>query len=341
MPKTPHTSAPSRDVGLEIASENRAMLGRRERQYWRGIGATEDTAAVARLCLPTFGSDLLPSRSRTRFAAGRTVHALREGALVRILPHRSGDGALREARRLGQVDSGVSDGDQVAPDRSQLAQRQRAGEAAELLDVRAPGRDHDAAVTLGEEVGGAGLDADPAEDRFLGHGHGEPAPRCVVGASQEAPLGGRGEEPVQPPLVLEIRRRDTPSRLAEHYLLVDGAVDCGGAVAGDEDDVARGPEAGAECEGGVVEHADDADDRGRVDRPAMVLVVERDVARDDREAERLARERHALDRLGQLVADLRRLRVPEVEAVRDRGGTGARAGDVAGRLADGAPAAPG
>src|ERR671935_3232877 len=127
MPKTPHTSAPSRDVGLEMASENRAMLGRRERQYWRSIGATEDNAA-------------------RRFAAGRTVHALREGALVRILPHRGGDGALIEARRLGQVDSGVSDGDQVAPDRSQLAQRQRAGEAAELLDVRAPGRDHDAAV---------------------------------------------------------------------------------------------------------------------------------------------------------------------------------------------------
>src|ERR687888_2777864 len=66
---------------VSMASENRAMLGRRERQYWRSIGATEDNAAVARLCLATFGSDLLPSRSRTRFAAARTDRTLRGGAL--------------------------------------------------------------------------------------------------------------------------------------------------------------------------------------------------------------------------------------------------------------------
>src|SRR5919198_12567 len=74
---------------VSMASENRAMLGRRTcqaagltgfgtrllsrqahtGQCWRSIGATKNTAAVARRCLATFGSDLLPSRSRTRFAA--------------------------------------------------------------------------------------------------------------------------------------------------------------------------------------------------------------------------------------------------------------------------------
>ena len=54
----------------------------------------------------------------------------------------------------------------------------------------------------------------------------------------------------------------------------------------------------------VVQQADHADHRRRMDRPAEVLVVEGDVARHHRQAERLAGQRHALDRLGQLVADL-------------------------------------
>ena len=99
------------------------------------------------------------------------------------------------------------------------------------------------------------------------------------------------------------------------------------------------PEAGLDGQLGVVQHADDAHHRRRVDRPAEVLVVERHVARDHRQAERLAGQRHALDRLGQLVADLAGLGVAEVEAVRHRGRPRARAGDVAGRLADGAHAA--
>ena len=76
--------------------------------------------------------------------------------------------------------------------------------------------------------------------------------------------------------------------------------------------------------------------------PAVVLVVERDVARDDRQAERLAGQRHALDGLGELVADVSpRLGVAEVEAVGDGGRPGAGAGDVPGRLADGAHPAAG
>ncbi len=74
------------------------------------------------------------------------------------------------------------------------------------------------------------------------------------------------------------------------------------------------------------------DHRGRVDRPAVGLVVERHVAGHDRDAERLARLGHALDRLGELPGDLRLLGVPEVEAVRDRKREPAGARDVPCRL---------
>ena len=47
----------------------------------------------------------------------------------------------------------------------------------------------------------------------------------------------------------------------------------------------------------VRDEPDRADDRRRVDRAAVRLVVERDVARDDREPERVAGRRHAVDRL--------------------------------------------
>ena len=66
-----------------------------------------------------------------------------------------------------------------------------------------------------------------------------------------------------------------------------------------------------------------------MDRPAVGLVVERDVAGDDRDAERLAGSRHAFDRLRELPGDLRLLGVAEVEAVGDRERLAAGAGDVA------------
>ena len=80
---------------------------------------------------------------------------------------------------------------------------------------------------------------------------------------------------------------------------------------------------------------DTADHGRRVDRAPVGLVVERDVAGDDGHAEGLARLRHPLDRLGELPGDLRLLRVPEVEAVRDRDRRSARTGDVSSGLEDG------
>ena len=89
----------------------------------------------------------------------------------------------------------------------------------------------------------------------------------------------------------------------------------------------------------VRDEADAADDRRRRDRAAVGVVVERHVPGDDRDAERLAGERHPLDRLGELPADLRLLRVAEVEAVGERERLAADARDVARRLENGELAA--
>ena len=64
-----------------------------------------------------------------------------------------------------------------------------------------------------------------------------------------------------------------------------------------------------------VDEPDTADDRRRMDREPVGLVVERDVSGDDRDSERLAGERHPLDRLRELPGDLGLLGIPEVEAV--------------------------
>ena len=109
------------------------------------------------------------------------------------------------------------------------------------------------------------------------------------------------------------------------------------AGAGEQDRVTRLPAARDAAD--VGHEADAADDRRRVDRPAVGVVVERDVPRDDRDAERLAGERHPLDRLGELPADLRLLGVAEVEAVGEAERLAADARDVAGGLEHGELAA--
>ncbi len=85
----------------------------------------------------------------------------------------------------------------------------------------------------------------------------------------------------------------------------------------------------------VLEQPDAADDRSRVDRATVGLVVERDIAGHDRHAQRLASLRHPLDRLGELPGDLALLGVAEVEAIGQPDRLGAGAGNVAHRLEHG------
>ena len=95
----------------------------------------------------------------------------------------------------------------------------------------------------------------------------------------------------------EIERRGPARELAVERLVL-GAVERQRGLAGEEDRVALAPRAGDGAD--VRDEPDAADHRRRVDRPSVRLVVERDVAGDDRDAERLAGLRDALDRLGQL-----------------------------------------
>ena len=67
----------------------------------------------------------------------------------------------------------------------------------------------------------------------------------------------------------------------------------------------------------VVEHADAADRRRRQDAAAVGLVVERDVAGDDREIERPAGLADAADAADELAHDLRPLGIAEIEVVGD------------------------
>ena len=90
---------------------------------------------------------------------------------------------------------------------------------------------------------------------------------------------------------------------------------------------------------GVLDHADDADDRRRQNRAAVGLVVQAHVAAGDRNLERAARLAEPGDGLGELPHDLRPLRIAEVQAVgrADRHGAGAR--DVARRFGQRQPRA--
>ena len=81
--------------------------------------------------------------------------------------------------------------------------------------------------------------------------------------------------------------------------------------------------------GEVVDQADAADGRGRQDRAAIGLVVERDVAGHDREVERPAGLGDAADAADQLAHDLRPLGIAEIEIVGDRERPRADRGEVA------------
>ena len=82
----------------------------------------------------------------------------------------------------------------------------------------------------------------------------------------------------------------------------------------------------------VVDQAEHADDRRRVDVGAARRVVEGDVAADHRDPERFARLAHPVDHLGELPHHLGVLRVAEVEAVHERERPRAGARDVARRF---------
>src|SRR3546814_5239571 len=115
------------------------------------------------------------------------------------------------------------------------------------------------------------------------------------------------------------------------------------ALADREYDIAGALEADADRLVPILDHADAADRGGRQDRAAatgrLALVIEADVARDDRIVERAARLRHAVEAAHNLPHDFGALRVGEIEAVGDRERRRADRADIAPGFGDGLLAA--
>src|SRR5699024_2503560 len=101
------------------------------------------------------------------------------------------------------------------------------------------------------------------------------------------------------------------------------------------DRLARFPPAARGRAGDVVEDAEHADDRSRVDGHPAGLVVQGHIAAGDGDAHVLAGTGQRLDSLGELPHDLRVLGGAEVEAVGDRTRDGPGSGDIAVGLGQG------
>src|SRR6267378_4679094 len=101
------------------------------------------------------------------------------------------------------------------------------------------------------------------------------------------------------------------------------------------DDVAFLTEGDLQNLRGVIEDAEDADDRRRVDRLAEGFVVEADVAAGDGRVEGGAGFGEAVDGFAELPHHSGFFGAPEVEAIRGGDGAGTTASHVAGRLRDG------
>src|SRR5882757_11225682 len=115
----------------------------------------------------------------------------------------------------------------------------------------------------------------------------------------------------------EIDRRRRAALHSAQLAQIDRLAEPAGGLADHHDRIALALEGDRRRLLEIIEHADAADRWRRQDRAPVGLVVERDVARDDRERERLAGFRNAADTSDELAHDLRPLRIAEVEIVGD------------------------
>ena len=134
--------------------------------------------------------------------------------------------------------------------------------------------------------------------------------------SNQAPVGKRDEQRLQRALRRQIeRRRFSPDNVVHHFQVLAASELAGAIRAQQHDHVARLLETAVHDAIRVLEEADDADDRRGMDRAAVRLVVEADVAAGNRHAKGAACRADALNRLRELPHDRRPLGVAEVQAV--------------------------
>ena len=159
-----------------------------------------------------------------------------------------------------------------------------------------------------------GADTAAVERRF-GNGNGETAIRAVVRRPQQTLVCRSGEKGLKHLLGLEIDRRRPAANEIVRELQVLAPAQLAVILPKQQDDVTAVLKSPPHDAIGVLQQADDADDRCRVNRTTIGLVVEAHIAASNRHVERAARRPDALDRFRELPHDRRPLRVAEVEAV--------------------------
>ena len=159
----------------------------------------------------------------------------------------------------------------------------------------------------------------PPANRHLGERHGEPAVGAVVHAGDDAVDDEPRDEVVHAARGVEIGRRRQPAVEPVHHRGPFGPTELRLRLRTDEHEavaVAQGRRRRHRLE--LLDQADHTDDWGGVDVATARLVVEADVAADDREVERHARLAHPVDHLRELPHHLGVLGVAEVQAVHER-----------------------
>ena len=187
--------------------------------------------------------------------------------------------------------------------------------------------------------GNLGADAARVEAAF-GQRHRQATVGAIVGRPDQPLVGELHQQSLQRSLGLQIDRRRHATHQPVRHLQVFAAAQFAAIGAQGHDHVARRLKAPTNDMVGVLEQTHDANDRRRINRLTIRLVVEADVAAGDRHGERAAGGADAFNRPGELPHDLRPLRVAEIQAVGGAERPAAGAGDVARRFSDRQDGAP-
>ena len=176
--------------------------------------------------------------------------------------------------------------------------------------------------------------AEPRVEAAFCKRYREPAFGAVVRRPDEAGADRVDQQLLERALAIEVQCRRFASDQIVQKSQILAASELAPIIAEEHHPIAHGAELTSHRLARVLEQADDADHRRRIDRLAVGLVVEADVATSDRNIERATRVADPADGFRKLPHDLRALGIAEVEVVGGADRFAASAGDVAGRLGD-------
>ena len=188
--------------------------------------------------------------------------------------------------------------------RAELPRRDagRPGPRHHLLGDVGVNRDHVAPLVLAEPEGvgckrcAIELGADAGRHRHFGERDQEPAVGDIMHRGGDALDDQRADEIAGHALGRKIDRRRRALLALADFAQVERLAEPAIGLADEQDGLVGGLEGERRRLGEIVDQADAADRGRRQDRPAVGLVVERDIAGHDREIERLAGLGDAADR---------------------------------------------